>query len=820
MADRKRKIVLFRPVASKTYRQGEVPVQLLAIARMLLNHYDVEIVTAELGLKRKTDAEIREIIASHLDECLFFGVTAMTGYGIRQALDMSRFVREQSPQTKVVWGGWHASLLPHQTLEEAAIDCVVIGQGECTAIELAQALEADRTDLADIDGLGWKRDGEIVLNRPRTLTDINEFPPLPFHLLDDEAFRLTADERTAAFVTSVGCPMNCGFCADRAVYCGRWCGLDPERALEEIRGLRDNHGVTAVRILDSNFFPDWERGIAILRGIHDLGMRTQWINARIPKLQNATTEDLALFRETIDFFLVGAESGSDAALDFINKRQSVESIRHVSRMYADHGVPIGFATIVGVPFDDPEMWRQEFETTIDLLDELLTSSRFLHKAQVHVYTPYPGTPLFDQAVKRGFQPPGDLTGWADVELFTSNLPYLPKGLDERIEFLTTYVLQLLWPKYRFYQGDNPVARAFFGAVQSTLTALARLRWKTRYFGCPVEFRLAKRFLSRAESPAHDASERPAAACLTRDGGGLASLGRRALVFAYRKAASVLAGTGISQVYPLNRLERLLAGVMRSDRVEIDGHVIHLDAGDSLRLSALGTFEPGVTELMKSCVREGDVAIDVGAHIGYFTLLLARGVGQDGRVFAFEPVPANFDLLRKNVTANGYDHVTLAQAAVTDHPGEIAMYLSPEDQVDHHIYATDEARDSISVPCVRLDDALVDFDGQVNVIKMDIQGAEAGALEGMKDTIHRSSRVTLISEFWPYGLANCGADPRAYLRTLMAMGFRVTEINDGFSLKDYDDRDTRPEPVDIDDLLSRFTYEKRNFANLFCVKRSD
>ena len=254
--------------------------------------------------------------------------------------------------------------------------------------------------------------------------------------------------------------------------------------------------MTSLRVLDSNFFPDWKRGIAIIQGIRDLGMRAQWINARIPKLLAADEDDLRLFRDTVDFFLVGAESGSDQALELMNKHQTVESVRRVSRMYAEYDVPISFAAMVGLPLDVPEAWKQEFAVTVALLDEVLRAGNFRHKAQLHVYTPYPGTPLYEKAVAQGFDPPDALEGWADMELFTANLPYLPPGLGERVEFLTTFVLQLLWPEYRFYRGANPVAKAAFGVVQFLLTVLARVRWNRKYFDHPIEFRLVRRLLER------------------------------------------------------------------------------------------------------------------------------------------------------------------------------------------------------------------------------------------------------------------------------------------------------------------------------------
>lgn len=244
---------MLRPIASLNYRQGEVPVQLLAIARMLTDDCDIKLINTEIGLSKKTTNQVKQEIEPYLDGCLLFGLTVMTGYAIKEALAVSRFVRKRSPETKIVWGGWHASLLPEQTLREADIDFVVAGQGEFTIRELVSSLQEKETDFSSILGLGWKDGERLIINPPRPLSNINNFPLLPFHMLEDEFFGQKYEERTAAMVTSVGCPLDCGFCADRAVYGGKWNRLSADRTLKELKTLRDDYGVTGVRILDSNF---------------------------------------------------------------------------------------------------------------------------------------------------------------------------------------------------------------------------------------------------------------------------------------------------------------------------------------------------------------------------------------------------------------------------------------------------------------------------------------------------------------------------------------------------------------------------------------
>lgn len=284
--------------------------------------------------------------------------------------------------------------------------------------------------------------------------------------------------------------------------------------------------------------------------------------------------------------------------------------------------------------------------------------------------------------------------------------------------------------------------------------------------------------------------------------------REFFVGLYQKAAGVLAGTGISQVFPFTIVNRMVLSRLRSGRAEVDGHVMFLDPLDSLNLSVCGAFEPFETEVVKRCVRPGNVVLDIGANIGYYTLLFARLVGESGAVHAFEPVPDNFELLTKNVEANGYRNVSPVQAAVSDTAGTVKIFLSDSDQVDHRIYESGEARSSIDVDCLRIDDYLDAHPGPVSFVKMDIQGAEASAVRGMTRLLSGDAPLIIVSEFWPYGFRNAGEDPKTFLALLAANRFTVMEI---------DERAKRVTPASPDELLRKHPPEKQGFANLLCYR---
>jgi len=145
--------------------------------------------------------------------------------------------------------------------------------------------------------------------------------------------------------------------------------------------------------------------------------------------------------------------------------------------------------------------------------------------------------------------------------------------------------------------------------------------------------------------------------------------------------------------------------LRSDKAIIEGNTIYLDKNDSLRLSTRGSYEPFITKLMKSQIKPGDVVIDVGANIGYYTLLFAKLVGPQGKVYAFEPHPDNFFLLKKNVDVNKYKNIIIEQKAVSNRAGKIKLFIDNQEKNTKHsiIQSEQTTKNSVVVESVPLDD---------------------------------------------------------------------------------------------------------------------
>lgn len=200
-----------------------------------------------------------------------------------------------------------------------------------------------------------------------------------------------------------------------------------------------------------------------------------------------------------------------------------------------------------------------------------------------------------------------------------------------------------------------------------------------------------------------------------------------------------------------------------------------DKGVAQYLLLYGVFGEYETELVKNLVKPGMTVVDVGANIGYFTVIFAKLVGDTGKVYAFEPDPYNYDLLSRNIKLNNLSNVVLIPKALSNKSGKIKLFLDGTNLGNMSFAAQNISDDGgeIDVETITLDDYL---GGQkADFIKIDVQGAEGLVLSGAERTL-RTSPLKILMEFWPYGLKNLGVDPPALLRGLENKGFKIKILN--------------------------------------------
>lgn len=186
----------------------------------------------------------------------------------------------------------------------------------------------------------------------------------------------------------------------------------------------------------------------------------------------------------------------------------------------------------------------------------------------------------------------------------------------------------------------------------------------------------------------------------------------------------------------------------------------------------GMWEKEESDALRRLLAPGMTFVDIGAHVGYMSLLAAGAVGPAGRGIALEPAPGNFELLQANLVRNRATNVVAIPAAAWKETGPVTFSLDEFNTGDHRAYARPEA-ETFPVPGYALDD-IIPPAVTVDVVKVDAQGTDHLALQGMAATLARC-RPTMLVEYWPPGIIELGDDPLAVLDIYRDLGYGITVL---------------------------------------------
>jgi FkbM family methyltransferase len=194
------------------------------------------------------------------------------------------------------------------------------------------------------------------------------------------------------------------------------------------------------------------------------------------------------------------------------------------------------------------------------------------------------------------------------------------------------------------------------------------------------------------------------------------------------------------------------------------------------VASSGAWEREEAEIIRQWLGPGATAVNVGANVGYTTMVMANAVGPDGLVLAFEPEPFNFSLLWENVRRNRLSNVLPIHAAVGERTGIVRLAQSPDNSGDHRTAPHPVAVGELDVPMIALDD-LLPAHGRVDAVVIDAQGYDHRIIEGMTKTID-ASRPRMLIEFWPPGIMELGDHPAAVLDRYRQLGYRIRVVTTG------------------------------------------
>lgn len=420
-------IVLFYPrtLHESNYRNFHVPYSLLTVASVVDRaKYKVLVIDNNADTQDNFDT----VLGSIGQGILCVGISSMIGHQIRDGLRFARAVRKLDASIPIIWGGTLPTLLAEETIQDSNVDILVRGQGQETFRILVDSLSAGR-DLGSIQGISYKFGGRPVHNPPRPFLDVNSFPAFSsVYDLIDPAKYVRCDEhinsRTLSYHASQGCPFNCGFCSEVALWHNHWSGLRAERILEDVTFLVEHFGINGVKFYDAEFFINRKRVMDWAKGLLAWGLAIHWAAAVHPKnLNRLSDEEWSLLHKSGAVrLLIGAESGIAEELDLVGKGTDREMLLQLARRCSEHEIFASFTFVTGYP----GMRSENILETLQFAAELRQiDSR--HEAKVHFYAPFPGTPLYELSQKHGFVPPQTLDEWSRYDYYNITTPWVKQS---------------------------------------------------------------------------------------------------------------------------------------------------------------------------------------------------------------------------------------------------------------------------------------------------------------------------------------------------------------------------------------------------------
>jgi anaerobic magnesium-protoporphyrin IX monomethyl ester cyclase len=304
-------------------------------------------------------------------------------------------VRRAVPQATIVLGGPHVTFTAAETLQSIPqVDVVVRGEGDQILVELARALEAG-DELERVPGLNFRRDGQIVETPSPPPLDVTTLPMPAFHLLPMERYYWpTLGGPFATLIASRGCPFKCTFCSEWSFWRAGWRPYDPQMVIEQLDVVVNRYGRRNVWFGDDCFNVDRDHMAAICEGILERGIDVHWYYQGRADTLVKYKDLLPLMRRAGNRMVqLGIEASSDEQRDELNKHLSTETVKEAVRLLRQHDIVCQGMIIVGVPSDSP----RTFEHKVAFVKRLGVDFPIFT-----MYTLFPGTQAFDEAVAKGW----------------------------------------------------------------------------------------------------------------------------------------------------------------------------------------------------------------------------------------------------------------------------------------------------------------------------------------------------------------------------------------------------------------------------------
>ncbi|MDR3681796.1 MAG: radical SAM protein [Flavipsychrobacter sp.] len=481
------KILLFNPRSGVA--KARVPNAIMNIAASVNDKYDWVIVDGN----QETDPYLK--IASHLKtgEFKYLGFTVMPGPQLKQAIPYAKQIKEQFPDTKMIWGGYFPSNHYKVVLDSGYVDFIVNGPGDNAFPRLIDALE-NNAPYELIKNLIFKSGDTILKTIKEDLIEQDDLPPLPYDKLDKlypipkYLGKTYLGKKTFAYHSSIGCPFTCSFCAVVPIYEARWKAKSAQHVYNDVKYAKDKWGADAVEFHDNNFFVSEKRVIEFSKLIEPENMKW-WGMARIDTMSKFKDSTLQLLSDAgCAMIFFGAESGSNEILKEMDKggTQTGEQILAFAERLKKYNIVPEYSFVLGTPGPTPEKVSAQIDFEIDFIKKVKDINP---KTEIIIYTyspvPTEGSEMYKQVLEKGFKFPQKLDDWISPAW---------ENFDLRKNPLTPWLTPEMINKIRDFEtvlnGYYPTAADIRMSTfkRNAIRFFASIRYKTNFYWKPYELK--------------------------------------------------------------------------------------------------------------------------------------------------------------------------------------------------------------------------------------------------------------------------------------------------------------------------------------------
>jgi len=444
------------------------------------------------------DLRVQDYKNINPNEYLAIGISSISGVSLKEALKFAKFIRKNNKKIPIIWGGVHVSFFPTQSIRNKYVDFIVKSEGEETFRELLERIYSGKK-YDDVKGTVVIKDGKPYNNPDREFMDLNKLDLPAYDIIDISKYSEALEY--FSYESSRGCPHRCKFCYVSNFHKKRWRAKSAEKVIKELKEIVRLYNPKKIDFVEDNFFVDKKRVEKITKGIIKNKLSFKWMGfCRADYISRFDDDFMGLLRKSgCELLSIGVESGSPTMLKKITKDITLEQVIIAARKCIKHNIMPVMSFIIGTPGET----KKEMYETLDFYDKLYKVSKKLEINGLFVYAPYPGTPIYNGAIKLGYKPHTTIEGWASWRYSdTNNTPWLNRRYKKKLETISiisrfrffTHRISLYSKEFKKGKLKSKINLLLYDTFVPLMNINADLRWKLRFFSYAPEWKLYQNFI--------------------------------------------------------------------------------------------------------------------------------------------------------------------------------------------------------------------------------------------------------------------------------------------------------------------------------------